>query len=169
VWANDSFSGSGNQAFPGRWPEIFLFRRQHLTPTNTGQKDMADPTFAHVGPDADDDLPRTLRRERDAQARRASGQELSNEALPGTGRLEPTDLPGSGYPQQIFDDYDAPAATVTRLDIPLLHLMAFFLKAVIAGVPALLLLLAMLWGIGEVLTATFPELIKMQVLIRMPN
>ena len=67
------------------------------------------------------------------------------------------------------DTTDHARSTVTRLEIPFLHLMAFFLKAVIAAIPALILLLALLWLAGEALTATFPELVKMQVLIRMPN
>ncbi|MFT5507593.1 MAG: hypothetical protein ACI89J_000657, partial [Hyphomicrobiaceae bacterium] len=44
-----------------------------------------------------------------------------------------------------------------------------FLKAVIAAIPALILLVGILWLFGEVLTASFPELVKMQILIRMPN
>ena len=65
--------------------------------------------------------------------------------------------------------YASAAATVTRLDIPFLHLLAFFLKAVIAAIPALILLMVLLWLAGEALTATFPDLVKMQVLIRLPQ
>ena len=67
------------------------------------------------------------------------------------------------------DTIGAAPAIVTRLDVPFLHLSAFFLKAVIAAIPALILLLVLLWLAGEALTATFPDLIKMQILIRMPN
>jgi hypothetical protein len=125
---------------------------------------MAEPSFSSVGGmGADDDLPRTLRREREAQARRARETELA--------ATEPAISPEAPphFEPDNFDYEDAPPATVTRLDVPFLHLMLFFLKAVIAGIPALILLLTILWGIGEILTATFPELIKMQVLIRMPN
>ena len=60
-------------------------------------------------------------------------------------------------------------STVTRLEIPFLHLTAFSLKAVMAAIPALILLLMLLWLAGEALTASFPNLVKMQILIRMPN
>ena len=135
---------------------------------------MAEPKFSSVesmGPD--DDLPRTLRREREAQARRAREQELE---LPdgadrpaAGGDAPPFEGPAFEDERYDYDDIDPAPATVTRLDVPFLHLMVFFLKAVIAGIPALILLLAILWLCGEVLTATFPELIKMQILIRMPN
>jgi len=126
---------------------------------------MAEPSFSSVGGmGADDDLPRTLRREREAQARRAHETKLAA-TEPAISLEQPT---SQFYPDDL-DYEDAPPTTVTRLDVPFLHLMLFFLKAVIAGIPALILLLAIFWGIGEVLTATFPELIKMQVLIRMPS
>jgi hypothetical protein len=115
---------------------------------------MAEPNFSNVtGMPTDDDLPRTLRREREAQARRA--RETATAAHAPADMLEGHD--------------DSPPATVTRLEIPFFHLMAFFLKAVIAAIPALILLMALLWLAGEILTATFPELVKMQILIRMPN
>jgi len=129
---------------------------------------MAEPSFSNVRSDleGDDDLPRTLRREREAQARRAREQEFAASEAE-------TSIPHSDPPPHFQPDAyefdDAPPATITRLEVPFFHLMLFFLKAVVAGIPALILLLAILWGIGEILTATFPELIKMQVLIRMPN
>ena len=130
---------------------------------------MAEPKFSGVADiDPDDDLPRTLRREREAQARRAREQELElpSDAKPfGT----PGDAPPLNDDDYEYDDIEPAPATVTRLDIPFLHLMLFFLKAVVAGIPALILLVAILWLFGELLTATFPELIKMQILIRMPN
>ncbi len=104
---------------------------------------MAEPKFSYISAaDFDDDLPRTLRREHESRARQAG-----EAAWVG----------------------DAAAATVTRLDIPFLHLLAFFLKAVIAAIPALILLMVLLWLAGETLTATFPDLVKMQVLIRLPQ
>ena len=130
---------------------------------------MAEPKFSGVADiDPDDDLPRTLRREREAQARRVREQELElpSDAKP-SGALG--DAPPFNDDDYEYDDIEPAPATVTRLDIPFLHLMMFFLKAVVAGIPALILLLAILWLFGEILTATFPELIKMQILIRMPN
>lgn len=135
---------------------------------------MAEPKFSSgetMGPN--DDLPRTLRREREAQARRAREQELElsdrADRAAGGGDGPSFEAPAFEDERYEYDDIDPAPATVTRLDIPFLHLMVFFLKAVIAGIPALILLLAILWLCGEILTATFPELIKMQVLIRMPN
>ena len=132
---------------------------------------MAEPRFSNAATlDADDDLPRTLRRERDAQARRAREQELSDAPGAAPAAFTPdVAAPQFEPPPYEFEDAAAPPATIKRLDIPFLHLMFFFLKAVIAGIPALLLLLGLLWLIGEVVTQTFPELIKMQILIRMPN
>ncbi len=128
---------------------------------------MAEPSFSSAADiDPDDDLPRTLRREREAQARRAREQELESGAEP---LAVPGDAPLFDDQRYDYDDIEPAPATVTRLDIPFLHLTMFFLKAVVAGIPALILLLAVLWLFGEVLTATFPELIKMQILIRMPN
>ena len=132
---------------------------------------MAEPTFSRATMHADDDLPRTLRRERDAQARRARENELQD-VLPASAAPvtvgDNAAAPFAGEPYG-YDDIDASHVTVARLDIPFLHLMLFFLKAVIAAVPALIVLLVILWGIGEILTAYFPQLIKMQILIRMPS
>lgn len=135
-----------------------------------GTQAMAEPKFSNVsgGLDQDDDLPRTLRREREAQARRAREQEAGSVSSD-VPRIVPDDPPPHFKADEAYDFEDPPETTVTRLEVPFFHLMGFFLKAVIAGIPALILLLAILWGIGEILTATFPELIKMQILIRMPN
>ena len=128
---------------------------------------MAEPKFSSVA-DADDDLPRTLRREREAQARRAREHELDAPQGPAASSMA-ADAPPFDDENYGYDDIEPAPATVTRLYIPFLHLMLFFLKAVIAGIPALVLLVGILWLFGEVMTATFPELIKMQILIRMPN
>lgn len=131
---------------------------------------MAEPKFSNVsgGLDQDDDLPRTLRREREAQARRA--REQGSGPVPAdVPRIMADDPPPQFKSDDSYDFEDPPETTVTRLEIPFFHLMGFFLKAVIAGIPALILLLAILWGVGEILTSTFPELLKMQILIRMPN
>ena len=60
-------------------------------------------------------------------------------------------------------------ASVRRFDVPFLHLVSFFLKAVLAAIPALILLTAILWVAGSALEAMFPELIKMKILISFPN
>ena len=45
----------------------------------------------------------------------------------------------------------------------------FFLKALFAAIPAIILLGIMLWVMGQVLTTYFPALLKMKILITFPN
>ncbi len=47
--------------------------------------------------------------------------------------------------------------------------MWFFLKAVLAAIPALILLGALIWFAGDMLQKFFPELIKMKISITFPN
>lgn len=54
------------------------------------------------------------------------------------------------------------------LDVPLGGLSIFFLKCVVAAVPALCLAMAILWAVGAGLNAVFPELLQMQTLISAP-
>ena len=49
------------------------------------------------------------------------------------------------------------------------RLVVFFIKAVFAAIPALILLVALLWLSGEVLRALFPWLLQMQILIHFPD
>ena len=60
-------------------------------------------------------------------------------------------------------------ASVRRFDVPFLHLMRFFLKAVLAAIPALILLGVILWFGGHLLQALFPSLVKKKILISFPN
>ncbi|MCL4764703.1 MAG: hypothetical protein KJZ80_00540 [Hyphomicrobiaceae bacterium] len=124
---------------------------------------VSDPPFTiPVADGGPDDLPRTFRRERAArerQAREARERALAEAAEPAAYRTGAQDLmqaAGSG------------SVTVTRLEIPLLHLMGFFLKAVFAAVPALIVLGLMVWSAGHALQAWFPDLVKMQILILFP-
>jgi hypothetical protein len=105
----------------------------------------------------EDDLPRTIRREREARDREAR----ERAAVVPTG---PTVLERSG-------DYrmPAPAATVTGFDVPFGKLMLFFIKAVFAAIPALLLLTVLLWLFGQGLQSAFPQLLKMKILIYVPQ
>lgn len=103
-----------------------------------------------------DDLPRTLRRERDRQA---------------AGSLSAAAAPAYEVSNSGFDDSYGPEpapATVERLNIPFFHMMFFLLKAVIAAIPALLLLAVILWFAGQALQAFFPELVQMKILISFP-
>ena len=134
-----------------------------------------------------DDLPRTLRRERELRERAQREQQQERGGLVSgnvwdQSRGDPAqqsyrlDRPGPGNP------YDAPRslgramdpderidATVRRIKVPFFSLMGFFIKAVFAAVPALLILIAMLYGLGLVLEMYFPWLIKLKILISFPG
>ncbi len=61
---------------------------------------------------------------------------------------------------------DVPVPAIVRaIDVPFGQLAAFFLKAVIAAIPAMILLMAILWGLGTMLEMFFPDLLKMKILI----
>jgi hypothetical protein len=113
---------------------------------------MPEPTFSMT---ADDDLPRTIRREREAREREARERQaaVSAPAMPREGEFE---VPA------------APAATVVDFDVPLAKLAMFFVRAVFAAIPALLVLMALLWVLGHTLQTFFPQLLKMKILIYMP-
>ena len=120
---------------------------------------MAEPRFAD-----DDDLPRTLRRERDARERELREREMPAAddvyASPGA---QPYAAPSYGH------DYGGSgdgSVTVTRLRIPFLHLVLFFIKAVVAAIPALVLLTILLWGAGQGLKAFFPELRHFEIVVK---
>jgi hypothetical protein len=60
-------------------------------------------------------------------------------------------------------------ASVRKIDVPFVELALFFLKAVLAAIPALILLTAVLWTFGTLLEWVFPWLIKTKILISFPN
>lgn len=113
---------------------------------------MAEPTFASH----DDDLPRTIRRERDARAQRAA---------PASQPYQPAGMPSAAQLAGDLPPGDGPSVTVTALDIPFLRLMTFCMKAALAAIPALLLLSAVLFGIGQALQTFLPWLVKMRILV----
>jgi len=124
---------------------------------------ISDPPFSiPVADGGPDDLPRTLRREREArerQARERQAREMRERAAA---------MAYHGFGPHVSEGKSAPPGTITRLDLPFLHLTAFFLKAVFAAVPALIVLGLLLWGVGHVLLNWFPDLVKMQILILFP-
>jgi hypothetical protein len=146
--------------------------------------EMAQGPTAAAGPDLgpfsdeSDDLPRTFRREKEARAReareRAAQERAAAPVLP-TGAGSPEKL--SARRPAIYADPDIEPATadmpfptvVRSFDVPFFQLAAFFLKAVIAAIPALILLAAILWLAGAALQALMPSLIKMKILISFPN
>ncbi|MFA5955664.1 hypothetical protein [Hyphomicrobium sp.] len=151
--------------------------------TAQGASSTAGPDFDPLLDDTED-LPRTFRREKEARAReareRAAQERAAAPSLPmGSEPLDAEDRP---RPQpQIYAAADfspgaasGPAgplipATVRSIDVPFAKLVLFFLKAVLASIPALILLGAVLWVLGATLEWAFPWLIKMKILISIPN
>lgn len=139
---------------------------------------MADTNYPLTAEEGHDDLPRTFRRakeekERAEKARAASGAAPTSDAATATGGFYPgaPATPSYGtstYSAQVAPDETVPA-TVKRLDVPFVSLMFFFIKAVLAAIPALLLLGAIIWFAGELLQTYFPWLIKMQIFIHFPE
>ena len=122
---------------------------------------MTDANFSLMMDEALDDLPRTVRRERDAQ-RAAREDEARKRAAKLTYGF------AAGARRDDYDDGEREAmpAVVTRFDVPFVRLMLFYIKAVFAAVPALIILGGMLWLAGDVMRTLFPWLVKMQILIR---
>jgi hypothetical protein len=139
-----------------------------------------------------EDLPRTLRREHESRERAAReqatreqlGRDASDRATwnrsgPAPGQMPIAAPSAYGTPEQTFP-YEAPAiyrqrddepvnAIVRRIKVPFFSLMGFGIKAVFAFVPALLILMAMLYGVGLALQAYIPQLIKMKIVITFPG
>jgi hypothetical protein len=111
---------------------------------------MPEPTFSMTADD--DDLPRTIRREREARERQAREREAAAAAS-----VPSIDHDGA------YGALASPPATVTGIDVPFLGLMTFFIKAVFAAVPALIMLTALLWLFGQGLQSFFPQLLKMKI------
>ena len=114
---------------------------------------MPEPTFSMT---VDDDLPRTIRREREARERQSRDREEREKAVAEAERGE------------LALRAPAQAATVVDFDVPFGKLAFFFIKAVFAAVPALIVLTAMLWLFGQGLQAFFPQLLKLKILIYVP-
>ncbi len=142
-----------------------------------GPMAMADPSFSPIGDESSDDLPRTFRREKEARAREARERAAQERAAApslsaspdGYGQAPQSVAP---HPRVHADPDQSPVltdmpypASVRRFDVPFLHLVTFFLKAVIAAIPALILLTVILWFAGSALQTYFPDLVKMKILI----
>lgn len=126
---------------------------------------MAEPRFG-----GDDDLPRTLRRAREERDREMRDREASSPP-PWTG-ASPDDMTPAydmrGTAPMSVARTSGPVA-VDRLQIPFLHLVSFFLKAVIAAIPALILLTVLLFAGGQVLKVFFPGLRHFEIVVRSPE
>jgi len=118
---------------------------------------MTDTNFPLTGDDSEfDDLPRTLRRERDRQAASAAAAAAPAFEVHNDDRYDDS-----------FEVELVPA-TVQRFEVPFFRLMFFLIKAVLAAIPALLILAVILWFAGQALQLFFPELIQMKILISFP-
>lgn len=124
---------------------------------------MPEPTLS-MTMSADDDLPRTIRRERETREREAREREL-REKQARERHTAPAPVLGP-----IAGDFElpAPAVTVTAFDVPFARLAAFFIRAAFAAIPALLIVMAFLWVFGQGLQTFFPQLLKMKILIYVP-
>ena len=137
-----------------------------------GPKEVEDVTNVDFSLTADggpDDLPRTLRREREARLREAREQEARKRAGTLTHNFGAPDPSHSAPAQPHAAELDGVPAAVTRFEVPFFHLMFFFIKAVFAAIPALFILGVLLWVAGDLLQMLFPWLIKTQILIQFPN
>ena len=115
---------------------------------------------AAMGSAASDDLPRTLRREREARDRAQQSA-----FAPGTVQQRPSYVPEPAVGEHVMIS----ATTVTDVRIPFGRLVMLCFKLVFAAIPALILLGIMLWTAGHLLMTYFPWLVKVQLLIRVPN
>ena len=120
---------------------------------------MAEPRFSMM---AGEDLPRTLRREKEAQEREAQNR--------GSGTMS-FSQPDDDYEYVDEIAYDPEGVTVTRLNVPFFHLMFFFIKAIFAAIPAIILLVAVCNLIGETLQSQLPWLrqFEFELIMRPPK
>lgn len=104
-----------------------------------------------------DDLPRTLRRHREARERARQDAPDTPTHSERNATTPPTqwDMPSEPIP-----------AIVRAIDVPFFRLVLFFLKAVVAAIPALILLTAILFAGGQVLKHYFPNLRHFEIEIR---
>lgn len=126
---------------------------------------MSDTDFPLMADEGPEDLPRTLRREREAREREAREREAKARAATLTHDFGASDRP---YERRSDAGPLVPAA-VARFEVPFFRLMAFFIKAVFAAIPALLLLGVLLWLAGLALKTYYPELVHTEIIIRVPR
>ena len=136
---------------------------------------MSDTSFAAGG--GDDDLPRTVRQQKEQRARDQMAREILNAPRPAYGKQARAAAMANAGGGSMAADYathahapgEDPPATVTRLQLPFFHMMRFFIKAVLAAIPALILLMLILWAFGQAAQMYLPWLVKMKVLVTFPG
>lgn len=125
---------------------------------------MTDTDYPLLADEGPEDLPRTLRRERDAR-QRARREEEARER----GDTLSHDLAAPEAVVRTDYAHEPVTGVVRRIEVPFFRLMWFFIKAVFAAIPALILLGVLLWYAGLALKAMYPELIHTEVIIRVPR
>ncbi len=131
---------------------------------------MTDVNFPLTADSDFDDLPRTLRREKERRAREARDARERRERERQTmdaSRGEPPSYVARAMPGSFADD--PVAAAVRRFDVPFLHLTMFFMKAALAAIPALMVLGVGLYFAGQALEAYIPDLVRMKILVTFPG
>jgi hypothetical protein len=128
---------------------------------------MSDANFPLTADSEFDDLPRTLRREKEARAREARERGRAMDASMGSA---PSYM-GHGHtrPAPVMYGDEPVAAAVQRFNVPFFHLVGFFLKCALAAIPALVLLGALLYFASKGLEAYYPDLIRMKIMISFPT
>lgn len=129
-------------------------------------------TDASFNSSENEDLPRTVRQQKEAA--RAKAKEFRGSTYSATPPKTPmtaldTDLRGSEYALPASAPGEYPLTAVARFETPFLHMVGFFLKAVLAAIPALLLLTMILWGFGQVAKHYMPWLVQTEILIKFPK
>ena len=124
---------------------------------------MADRNLP-MGGDNADDLPRTLRRERDAREREAREREMRAQST--LGAAEPASYAPRATPASPDDPQPA---VVKRFDVPFLSLVVFFIKATLAAIPAIILLTGLLFFLGLGLKTYAPGLLHFEIIIQPRN
>jgi hypothetical protein len=126
---------------------------------------VASVDFPLMADEGAEDLPRTFRREKEARERASREKEAKARAATLTHDFGASD---ERHEQAVAVDAGGGVA-VNRFDVPFFHLMMFSIKAVLAAVPALILLGVLLWFAGALLKEYYPELIHMQIHISFPQ
>jgi hypothetical protein len=125
-------------------------------------------TDASFHSNQDEDLPRTVRQQKEAARAKARDYRTATYA-PSPSTSMDHDYRGSDYALPSSAPGDYPLTTVARLQVPFMHLVGFFLKAVLAAIPALLLLTLILWGFGQLAKHYMPWIIQTEILIKFPR
>jgi len=132
---------------------------------------VASVDFPLMADEGAEDLPRTVRREKERQraAREREARErattLTHDFADADGEHE-----RARYREpSVYRAQSTVGAAVTHFDVPFAHLMGFSIKAVIAAFPAFILFGALLWTAGALLKAYYPELVHMEILITFPK